>query len=100
MRIKNLTGDNVLVLPETEPDEKKTASGLIIPKTVKDHNYHLQSGVVIAKGKGTPWNDLSDIKVKDRVFYGKGAGKAIKLPTDEGRETEYLILKYTELLFV
>lgn len=89
-----LLGEKVLVIPDNS-DERTTPGGIIIPKTVKDDNSELKSGIVLRKGTGTPWNDMSDIKIKDRVYFRKGAGKP---HTEDG--AEYLIISCNELIAV
>lgn len=97
-KLKKLLGENIMVIPDNS-DERVTPGGIIIPKTVKDENSELKSGVVVRKGTGAPWNRMDEIHLKDRVYFHKGAGKQHKELADDGREVEYLILKFTEVLF-
>jgi chaperonin GroES len=86
--------DRVLV-KRMEADEK-SPGGIIIPDTAKDKP---QQGEVIAVGPGG--RDQSgkltpiDIKVGDRILFGKWSGTEIKL---DG--TEYLIMKESDVLGV
>ena len=77
-------------------EENTTASGLIIPDSAKEKP---QMGEVIAAGKGKMLEDGKviplDVKVGDKVLFGKYSGQEIKI---EG--AEYLILKEDELLGV
>lgn len=91
MKIKPL-GDRVLVQPVEEKEVKK--GGIIIPDTAKEKP---QEGVVIAVGAGKV-NDAGnkvamDIKVGDKVLYGKYSGTEIKL---DGKE--YLIMHQDDVL--
>ena len=74
--------------------EEKTKGGIIIPDTVKEKP---QEGEVIAVGPGG--RDESgkltpiDIKVGDRILFGKWSGTEIKL---DGKDL--LIMKESDLL--
>jgi len=76
--------------------EAKSPGGIIIPDTAKDKP---QQGEVIAVGPGG--RDQSgkltpiDVKVGNRVLFGKWSGTEIKL---DG--VEYLIMKETDILGV
>ena len=76
--------------------EEKTTGGIIIPDTVKEKP---QQGEVIAVGPGG--RDESgklvpiDVKVGDRVLFGKWSGTEVKL---DG--IEYLIMKESDLMGV
>ena len=76
--------------------EEKTTGGIIIPDTVKEKP---QQGEVIAVGPGG--RDESgklvpiDVKVGDRVLFGKWSGTEVKL---DG--VEYLIMKESDLMGV
>ena len=65
--------DRVLV-KRVEQDEK-TAGGIIIPDTAKEKP---QEGQIVAVGKGKANEDGKitplDVKVKDRILFGKYAG--------------------------
>ena len=74
--------------------EAKTAGGIIIPDTAKEKP---QEGEIIAVGPGG--RDEAgklvplDVKVGDRILFGKWSGTEVKL---DG--TEYLIVKEDEIL--
>jgi chaperonin GroES len=76
--------------------EEKTTGGIIIPDTAKEKP---QQGEVIAVGPGG--RDESgklipiDVKVGDRVLFGKWSGTEVKL---DG--IEYLIMKESDLMGV
>ncbi len=88
MNVKPLA-DRVLVLPD--PAEEKTAGGLFIPDTAKEKPL---AGKVVAAGPGTKDVQM-EVKVGDRVLYGKYAGTEI---TVEG--TNYLIMKQNDILAI
>src|SRR5262249_21205711 len=76
--------------------EEKTSGGIIIPDTAKEKP---QEGEVIAVGPGG--RDESgklipiDVKVGDRVLFGKWSGTEVKL---DG--AEYMIMKESDLMGV
>ena len=74
----------------------KTAGGIIIPDTAKEKP---QQGEVIAVGPGArdeagKVNPL-DVKVGDRVLFGKWSGSEVKLDGEE-----LLIMKESDILGV
>ena len=86
--------DRVLVR-RVESDEK-TAGGIIIPDTAKEKP---QEGEVIATGPGAR-NDQGelvalDVKVGDRVLFGKWSGTEIKLDGED-----LLIMKESDIMGV
>jgi chaperonin GroES len=77
-------------------EETKTAGGIFIPDTAKEKP---QQGEVVAVGNGKK-NDEGkvtplDVKVGDKVLFGKYAGTEIKL---EG--LDYLIMREDDILGV
>ena len=85
MKLKPL-GDRVLVKPVEEKEQKK--GGIIIPDTAKEKP---QEGKVEAVGPGK-LNDTGqrlpmNVKVGDKVLYGKYSGTEVKFGSDE-----YLIM--------
>ena len=77
-------------------DDVKTAGGIIIPDTAKEKP---QRGEVIAVGPGArdesgKVNTL-DVKVGDRVLFGKWSGTEVKL---DGKDL--LIMKETDIMGV
>jgi chaperonin GroES len=78
-------------------EEKETVKGgIIIPDTAKEKP---QEGEVMAVGHGKKTEDGKviplDVKVGDRVLFGKYSGNDIKID-----EQEYLILREDEILGV
>ena len=72
------TGDRVAVHPIEE--EAKTPAGLIIPDTAKEKPMQ---GVVVGVGNGLRNQNGQlvglEVKVGDRVVYGKWSGTEVKL---------------------
>jgi len=78
-------------------EEKETVKGgIIIPDSAKEKP---QEGEVVAVGHGKKTDDgkviALDVKVGDRVLFGKYSGNDIKID-----EQEYLILREDEILGV
>jgi chaperonin GroES len=84
------------IIVERLEEETKTAAGIIIPDSAKEKP---QQGKVIAVGKGKTTEDGKllplDVKVGDRVLFGKYAGTDIKL---DGKE--YLMMREDDVLGV
>jgi chaperonin GroES len=84
--------DRVLVRRVTA--EEKTAGGIIIPDTAKEKP---QEGEVIAAGPGA--RDEAgklvplDVKVGDRILFGKWSGTEVKLDGEE-----LLIMKESDIM--
>jgi chaperonin GroES len=76
--------------------EEKTAGGIIIPDTAKEKP---QQGKVVAVGPGGRDENGKlvpiDLKVGDRVLFGKWSGTEVKI---EG--VEYLIMKESDVMGV
>ena len=94
MKIRPLQ-DRVIVKRLEEAIEK-TKGGIIIPDTAKEKP---QQGKVIAVGKGKV-NDEGkitplDVKVGDKVLFGKYSGSEIKLDGEE-----HLIMREEDILGV
>jgi len=92
MNIKPLA-DRVLIEPIEQQEEK--IGSIIIPDTAKEKP---QEGKVIAVGPGRQENGKViplQVKVGDRVLYGKYAGTEIK---KDGKE--YLIVRESDILAV
>jgi chaperonin GroES len=91
MKIKPLN-DRILVLRIQE--EEKTKGGIIIPDTAKEKP---QEGKVVAVGPGKvdeKGNRISmDVKVNDKILFGKYSGTEIKI---EG--VEHLIMREDDIL--
>ena len=78
-------------------EQKETIqSGIIIPDTAKEKP---QEGEVVAAGRGKRLEDGTvvslDVKVGDRILFGKYGGNDIKIDGEE-----YLILREDEVLGV
>ncbi len=84
--------DRVLVKPADQ--EEKTSGGIIIPGTAQEKP---QEGKVIAVGPGARREDGSiaklDVKVGDKVLYGKWSGSEIKIKGDT-----LMIMKESDIL--
>ena len=84
------------VLIESLESEEKTAGGIIIPDTAKEKP---QEGKVIAVGPGAKSEDGKtipmDVKVGDRVLFGKWSGTEGKV---DGKE--YSIMKESDIMGV
>ena len=76
--------------------EEKTAGGTIIPDSAKEKPAE---GVIVAVGNGARSEDGKvhplDVKVGDRVLFGKWSGTEVKL---EGEDL--LIMKESDILMV
>jgi chaperonin GroES len=85
-----------IVVKRLEDETDKTAGGLFIPDSAKEKP---QQGEVVAVGQGKR-NDEGkliplDVKVGDRILFGKYSGSDIK---SDGNE--YLIMREDEVLGV
>ncbi|MDD3726139.1 MAG: co-chaperone GroES [Candidatus Ratteibacteria bacterium] len=93
MKLRPL-GDRIVVEPLEA--EEKTKGGIILPDTAKEKP---QEGKVVAVGKGKTDDSGKlvpmEVKVGDKVLYGKYAGTEI---TIEGKE--YMILREEDVLAV
>lgn len=87
-------GDRVLIRP-LEPEEK-TKGGIVLPDTAKEKP---QEGKIIAVGKGRVSKDGKviplEVKVGDKVLYGKYSGHEISV---EGEE--YLIVEEKDIFAI
>jgi chaperonin GroES len=65
-------------------EERKTASGIVIPDTAAEKP---DQGEIVAIGKGRVLEDGNlrplDVKVGDRVLFGKYSGQTVKVHGDE-----------------
>ena len=93
MKIRPLH-DRVIV--KRMEEERKTASGIVIPDNAAEKP---DQGEVIAVGNGKLLEDGKirplDVKVGDRVLFGKYSGQAVKV---EG--TEYLVMREEDIMGV
>ena len=87
--------DRVIVKP-LEQDEK-TASGLLLPETIKDKP---QEGLIVAVGPGR-WDEDGkkrvemEVALNDKVVFAKYSGTEIKLDNKK-----YLIMSEKDILAV
>lgn len=93
MKIRPLQ-DRVIVKRIQEED--KTKGGIIIPDTAKEKP---QEGKVVAVGKGKANEDGKvvplDVKVNDRILFGKYSGSEINMDGEE-----HLIMREEDILGV
>ncbi len=86
--------DRVVVKPADEAEEMR--GGLYIPDTAKEKP---QQGEVVAVGPGKMSDDGTrldmDVKVGDRVLYGKYSGTDVTLDGEE-----YLIVRESDILAI
>jgi len=65
-------------------EERKTASGIVIPDTAAEKP---DQGEVLAVGKGKVGDDGKvhplDLKVGDKILFGKYSGQTVKVQGDE-----------------
>ena len=85
-------GDRVLVKPAEAKETKR--GGIIIPDSAKEKP---QEGTIAACGKGKTTEDgkviALDVKVGDKILYGKYSGSEIKLDDED-----YLIMHQDDIL--
>ncbi|MBK6506986.1 MAG: co-chaperone GroES [Ignavibacteria bacterium] len=90
MNVKPLS-DRIIVKPAEA--EEKTASGLIIPDTAKEKPM---KGEIVAVGKGKITDDGKEIKLElkvgDKVLYGKYSGTEVTIDGEE-----YLIMRESDV---
>ena len=93
MKIRPLQ-DRVIV--KRIEEEEKTKGGIIIPDTAKEKP---QEGKVVAVGKGKLNEDGKvvplDVKVNDRILFGKYSGSEITIDGEE-----HLIMREEDILGV
>lgn len=89
-KIKPLS-DRVIVKPAEA--EEKTASGIILPDTAKEKPIE---GTVVAVGPGKTSDDgkliKPEVKVGDKVLYGKYSGTEVTIDGEE-----YLIMRESDI---
>jgi len=91
MKIKPL-GDRVVVKPLETVEKSK--GGIVIPDTAKEKP---QEGKIVAVGKGRVTDDgkviAAEVKVNDKVLYGKYSGTEITVDSEE-----YVVLHESDIL--
>lgn len=83
------------VLIKRLEEEEKTAGGIIIPDTAKEKPI---KGIVLAVGPGALVDgklQQLDVKVNDRVLFGKWSGTEVKLDGEE-----HVVMKESDILGV
>jgi chaperonin GroES len=82
------------VVVERLDEERKSKGGIVIPDGAAEKP---DQGMIIAIGKGRVLEDGTvrplDVKVGDRVLFGKYTGQAVKI---EG--TEYLVMREDDIM--
>ena len=93
MKIRPLQ-DRVII--KRYEEEEKSKGGIIIPDTAKEKP---QEGKVVAVGKGKVNDDGKliplDVKVNDRILFGKYSGSEINIDGEE-----HLIMREEDILGV
>jgi chaperonin GroES len=82
-----------VIVRRTEEKEERSAGGIIIPDTAKEKP---QEGKVVAVGPGRREDGKVlgvDVRVGDRVLFGKYAGTEVKID-----DQEHVILREDEVL--
>jgi chaperonin GroES len=96
MAIKIRPLQDRVIVKRLEDETEKTKGGIIIPDTAKEKP---QQGKIIAAGKGKVNDDGKvtplDVKVGDRILFGKYSGSEIKLDGEE-----HLIMREEDILGV
>ena len=84
------------VIVEREEEERTSAGGIVIPDTATEKPIR---GKVVATGKGKILDDGTvrplDVKVGDKVLFGKYSGTEIKIDGDE-----LLVMREDDLMAV
>ena len=93
MKMKPLA-DRVVIKPS--PAEEKTKGGIILPDTAKEKPV---MGEVVAVGPGKVSDDgkkiTPEVKVGDKVLYGKYSGTEVTVDGDE-----YLIMREADIFAI
>jgi chaperonin GroES len=93
MKIKPM-GDRVVIKPS--PAEEKTKGGIILPDTAKEKPV---IGEIVAVGTGKVTDEgkklAPEVKVGDKVLYGKYSGTEV---TIDG--VEYLIMREADIFAI
>ena len=93
MKLRPL-GDRVIV--KRLDNERQTASGIVIPESAAEKP---DQGTVVAVGPGKRSDEGTvlplDLKVGDKVLFGKYAGQSVKVDGDE-----VLVIREEEILAV
>jgi len=79
------------VLIKTVTAEQKTASGIIIPDTAQEKPLQ---GEIVAVGKAKKDEEM-EVKVGDKVLFGKYSGTEITLNGDK-----YMLMSQSDILII
>lgn len=87
-------GDRIIAKPVSA--EETTAGGIVLPDTAKEKPLEgevvaVGPGAMLDSGKKAPM----DVKVGDKVIYGKYAGSEVKIGAEE-----YMILRQEDVLAI
>ena len=86
--------DRVIIMPSEA--EEKTKGGIILPDTAKEKPIE---GTVVAVGPGKTSDDGKfvklEVKVGDKVLYGKYSGTEVTVEGDE-----YLIMRESDIFAI
>ena len=84
------------IIVEREEEERTSAGGIVIPDSATEKPIR---GKVVAAGNGKMLEDGKlrplDVKVGDKVLFGKYSGTEIKVGTDE-----YLVMREDDIMAV
>jgi chaperonin GroES len=84
------------VIVKRREGEHKTASGIVIPDTAAEKP---DQGEIVAAGKGQILEDGKvrklDVKIGDRVLFGKHAGQTVKVHGEE-----FLVMREEDIMGV
>jgi len=90
-------GERVLIKPRSPADDKKTASGIIIPETVNKEKP--EQGIVIAVGEGRKTDEGTiiplTVKKGDVVLFSKYSPDEVKIDGEE-----YFIISESNILAI
>ncbi|NNG26679.1 MAG: co-chaperone GroES [Ignavibacteriaceae bacterium] len=90
----NPLADRVVIQPKEA--EEKTSGGIILPDTVKEKPVE---GTIVAAGPGKVADNgelvKMDVKVGDKVLYGKYSGTEVTLGSEE-----YLIMRESDIFAI
>ena len=87
------------IIVKRDPEQELTEGGIYIPDTARDKST---TGTVLAVGKGKLTEDGKviplDVKVGDRVLFGKYAGSEAKRYAFESEGEELIVMREEEVL--
>lgn len=94
--MKNIRPLHDRVVIKRVEEEQKTAGGIVIPDTAAEKP---QRGEIVAVGKGKPLDDggvrKPEVKVGDKVLFGKYAGTEIKIDDED-----FLVMREDDVVAV